>query len=230
MVKVRRSHQPRIFNMDLLEESKLNKARELKLKVKGIRPLDSKNLPHERSYSALLRGKAPFSTLISEEELDKRAEAILANIRKNRKKLKKLGELKSPANISPEVLKKKQKLQNIINDKITKLQMIQADRIKNIETTKLKREIKQGLQDGELVRISKGDVIPSKKAVKKYANQEEIDKVFSKKTRRYVIFDTVDQRVISKPTEYEKALKAAQAFSRKHPNRTFQVMPEIGKE
>lgn len=224
MVKIRRSHQPRVFNFDILDEQR---AREIQRQVRKVKPLDNRNIPHERSYSALLRGKAKFSNLISEEELDKRASGLLANIRKNRKKLQKLSALGHPHDTKPEVLLKKQKLHNIINDKITKLQMIQTERLKVSETTRLKREIKQGIQDGDLVRVAKGEVIPSKKAVKQFAHQNEIDKVFSKKAKLYVIFNRTEQRIVSKPGEYEKVLAAASKFSRKHPKTVFEVRPAI---
>jgi len=172
MVKIRRNRQPRKFNLDLsLEDEK--RAREIVRGIRKVKPLAQANLPHERSYSALLSGKRKFSLGFSQEEIKSREESLIRHIKKHRRILKRLKERP----FDPDNMARIDKSQSFINNDIVKLQMLNAERQKTAQTMEEKRIRKQAIEDGLIIRIGKDDqkLVPTKKT---FRNQEEIDKVF----------------------------------------------------
>lgn len=170
MVKPRRSRQPRPgFNhkMDLRD---LRVARDIKLGIIKVKPLSNENIPHERSYSALLEGKAKYINSLSITEIEDRQQAAIKHIRKNQRKLKKLTALPR----SPENDVKIAKLHSMVNEKTVKLQMLNTYRHEQAETMETKRRNKEDIEAGLLVRLERNKIVPAKREKTK----EEVFKNF----------------------------------------------------
>lgn len=217
MVKVHKSHQPRTITYNL-DEIKANKINQMLLDVPKLK---NDHLPHQRSYSDLLRGREKFIPYVSEDDLKRRESALIKNIKKNEKTLKRLQAIRdpSPGKETEADLDRRiriLKLKSIINDKITKLQMINRDFQKKEETKKKRREINGAIIAGEVIRLE-NKIVP-----KKFKHQPEIDKVFSK-PRTYDILETVDFKLYGKNLGFQDAEAKAVKLSKKFPDKVFEV-------